>query len=242
VVFFALGWFTTVSQASCEGSCDCKFPSGYSYDLTKFSNTNGKMGPDENSFTYDWSLCPNYVSSSCVGLKTYVCQHAYGDQFPCADRITTWLERSEAGSGFFISFYSYYNNRERITDIEFICDKHAGNGGMLVGNPAESPMFHYHFSYVSRDACGKKSSKSSDDGGLLISGGWLFLILLFCVALIYVVVGVGWNLYKKKRGKDLLPHWPFWSSLPSLVFAGCCYFARGVSFAFAYLVSLTQRD
>eukprot|EP00041_Stephanoeca_diplocostata_P010566 m.168382 g.168382 ORF g.168382 m.168382 type:complete len:100 (-) comp18204_c1_seq2:209-508(-) len=49
------------------------------------------------------------------------------------------------------------------------------------------------------------------------SVGAILLLTVFGVGVLYVGIGVKLNKSKGLSGKELLPHWGFWSEVPSLV-------------------------
>eukprot|EP01028_Stygiella_incarcerata_P012982 TRINITY_DN81011_c0_g1_i1.p1 TRINITY_DN81011_c0_g1~~TRINITY_DN81011_c0_g1_i1.p1 ORF type:complete len:2123 (-),score=413.47 TRINITY_DN81011_c0_g1_i1:321-6689(-) len=60
-----------------------------------------------------------------------------------------------------------------------------------------------------------------------ISGGSIFLIVLACLIFLYLVIGVIVNLVRGKRGKEIIPNYSFWRSLPGLVADGYIFLCRG---------------
>jgi len=70
--------------------------------------------------------------------------------------------------------------------------------------------------------CGGHSG-GDDDGGL--AGGWIFIIVLGCVTIVYFAGGFAFNrFYRKEEGiTNQIPQYEFWSSLPGLVKDGCVY-------------------
>jgi len=55
-----------------------------------------------------------------------------------------------------------------------------------------------------------------------LTGGGIFLIILFSVAFVYFVVGIGYNAFVKHRsGIHLLPQAHFWIGLPLSAIEGC---------------------
>jgi len=145
-----------------------------------------------------------------------------------------WKPRTTGGdaSGFILHFNAGEDSRQ--SDIEFICDAGAGTGALTALTPAENPTHYYHLQWKSNLACpggdgdgdgGGDGGDGDDDGG--ISGGWIFIIILVCIAVLYVVGGV---IYKRvrteDRGIDMIPNKDFWFSLPLLVVAGHLYIWR----------------
>lgn len=57
-----------------------------------------------------------------------------------------------------------------------------------------------------------------------LSGGWTFIIIVFCFAFVYVVGGQLYLRYREeKTGVDACPNYEFWREIPSLVRDGCVF-------------------
>merc|ERR1712000_15107 len=79
-------------------------------------------------------------------------------------------------------------------------------------------LLYYQFSWNHHVACG-----TGCEGGFeLPSGGWdggsIFLLILFLMAVIYLLVGVLFLRFAKdKRGIEMIPNKDFWMDFPNLV-------------------------
>ena len=86
----------------------------------------------------------------------------------------------------------------------------------------------YEYLLQSKWACPGQVYVEPDSSNAL-SGGSIFLIIL--VSLLFAYFVVGWFICAYMNRKDRgygdvignIPHVTFWSKLPSLVFAGCCF-------------------
>jgi len=141
-----------------------------------------------------------------------------------------WSQRSAgADQGFKIQFSGGQDGR--MLDVEFICDKNGGTGQLQAATPTEQPEHFYHLSWTTKYACpggGDGDGKKGDgDDGPAISGGWIFIIILFSLLIIYFIAGVAYNKFRKDaHGVELIPNHEFWFALPGLVIAGNVYVYR----------------
>ena len=100
--------------------------------------------------------------------------------------------------------------------IDFTCSESAGAG---MPSYTMEVNLNYFFTWTTSAACPEGGSGS---GGLIgktgLSGGSIFLIILLCCVVIYLVAGI---VFKKVRmqahGVEMIPNIDFWSSLPGLV-------------------------
>lgn len=116
----------------------------------------------------------------------------------------------------------YYNNNAWSGAIELKC------GTSDLGSTADvevTPMLQFTFHLESGWAClDPKPPKSDDDNGGGLGGGGAFILILSLAVIFYVGGMVAFAYFKEdKRGRDLIPHAEFWSSIPGLVKEGCVF-------------------
>jgi len=100
-----------------------------------------------------------------------------------------------------------YNGGPAQMQINLLCDKSAGVGTPTVTSTANSD---FKFDWKTSVAC------SGGGGG--ITGGEVFLIILFCGAALYVIVGVIVNRFvRHMNGIEMLPNVAFWGGVFGLI-------------------------
>jgi hypothetical protein len=201
---------------------------------------------DTNGNTYFYNPCQNSgVTVTCTSSgNSAVCQKDTRNPARFHDCGTTnsvkWKARNAGeDQGFILDFSG--GEDQRMSDIEFICDKSQGGKGTFeAASPPESPTHDYHLTYRTTFACPTTGGDGGDGGGdggdggggPAISGGWIFIIILFSLIIIYIVGGMLYNRYRRDlRGVEMIPNHEFWFALPGLVIAGNVYVyqkARGL--------------
>lgn len=126
------------------------------------------------------------------------------------------------------------NNTKITTNVVFECDpnKHISVGNdTLVGKLVASKVVTdpkdqcmKNMTVLFSGACGTKPSTAAG-----LSGGSVILILFFVGVLLYLVGGVLLNHSNGARGWEMLPHYQFWSELPSLIVEGCVFFVKFIT-------------
>merc|ERR1711871_469646 len=76
---------------------------------------------------------------------------------------------------------------------------------------------------------------SGGGSGSGVSGGWIFIIVLFGVTILYCAIGFGVNFKKGEEGMDRIPQRDFWTKLPGYVKDGCMVTAACLSGSIARL-------
>jgi len=213
----------SVFGSSGVSGCTCKFSSGNTYTLNNFP-PDLVTAMDFDGSTYYYQPCTTIASTQCDGKSgAAICQRESG--FPiynsCGVFTTdcgSWNERAPAGSGFSALFQGGTVGRK--TEITFQCSQTAGSFTWA----SEQPQLFYHFNWLHPAACPTSSDGGSggDGGGLAI--GWIFIICLLVVMLLYVVGGVAFQrFYRHESGLDLIPQREFWFGLPFMVKDGHVY-------------------
>jgi len=235
-----------VLEVSSQASGDaCKGRVGnFVYDLTGLKDaTKGadQQTRDAGGNTYYYRPCQVLQETQCAiasDPSPAVCQKDTRKipQFHDCGSMNqvSWSARSQGeNTGFKIQFKG--GEEDRMSDVEFVCDHNANPGTFVTASPAENPTHFYHLIYTTKFACpqggdggdggGGGGGDGGDDGG--ISGGWIFIIILICLTVVYLVGGVLWNRFRRDlRGLEMIPNYHFWVALPGLVIAGNIYLWR----------------
>jgi len=235
-VLFSVAVFRINAQADCKGSIGSS-----SYDLSglaKAIGSNDVTTTDQAGNLYYFRPC-NAVTQAGCGQGTNppnpaTCQkdtrivpkfHSCG-----STGSVTWKPRTTGGDagGFILHFIN--GEEDRQSDVEFICDPQGGTGTLTAATPTEQPTHFYHLQWTSSLVCPGHSDGGGDGGGDDgggISGGWIFIIILLGLFVLYLIGGV---IYKRvrteDRGLDMIPNKDFWFGLPMMVVSGHIYLWR----------------
>jgi hypothetical protein len=98
---------------------------------------------------------------------------------------------------------------------------------------AENPTRHYNFQWKTNIVCpGGGNPTGGPAGGM--GGGWIFIIILICVSVVYVIGGIVFlKFVQKKEGSEIVPNKDFWMAIPGLVKVWSFYLLF-VSFCYSY--------
>ncbi|KAL6055247.1 mannose transmembrane transporter [Balamuthia mandrillaris] len=215
----------TYAQAN-PHSCQASFPSGFAYDFRN-AKALGEFKCSGNIYEFIFAPCAEVKNAKCqAGSAQTSCQKDTGMGIGALDQGNALKERDEAGTGFWIQFTGGYDKRSSL--IEFVCDKSMGKDKARFEclNPVEQPQFTYNFRFTSRFACPVSGPNSGGNNhrDFELTGGWIFLISLSGVVLVYLVGGVAYQKFRKREsGLHLLPNLEFWKTLPGYVKDGCVF-------------------
>ncbi|KAL6075066.1 Guanylate cyclase domain-containing protein [Balamuthia mandrillaris] len=175
-------------------------------------------------YEFIFAPCAEVKSAKCnAGSAQTACQKDTAMGIGALDQGKALKERAEAGTGFWIQFTGGYDRRASV--IEFVCDKAMGKDKARFEclNPVEQPQFTYNFRFTSRFACPVSGPIAGGDNDGL-AGGWIFLISLSGVVVVYLVGGVAYQKFgKRESGLHLVPNLEFWKALPGYVKDGCVF-------------------
>jgi uncharacterized membrane protein YgcG len=240
---------------ACKGSVGT-----YNYDLSKLAQavTTYQTCMDQNQNLYYFQPCQVLGLEDCKNTEPSpgACQRdtrrppQYHDLGSINTAVFSQLPNANADEGFLLTYTG--GEEDRLVDIQFICDKSVtGTGNLQCGNPSEQPGKHYHLIWRTSHACpstggdggdgsdgggdgsdgggdGSSGEKKKDDGG--ISGGWIFIIILSGLTVIYFVGGAIFNKFvRHKEGLEIIPNVEFWLALPGLVKDGILFTYRKIA-------------
>ncbi|XP_028418479.1 uncharacterized protein LOC114543748 isoform X2 [Dendronephthya gigantea] len=81
--------------------------------------------------------------------------------------------------------------------------------------------------YAPRRSASKIKKKANDDDSLSI--GTVILIIVFCLTALYIGIGVPYMKFVRgARGREIIPHYSYWSEIPSLAKDGCSYTLQAI--------------
>ncbi|XP_062522522.1 uncharacterized protein LOC134197252 [Corticium candelabrum] len=221
--------FVTTNDVKCkrQTSCSCEMSddSG-SIDLHPLVSGQSQDQPAfqllSNGYLYTYNPCTpvdyeNEVSTCTANDDPAVCQifsNGTGKGVRCGSQadVSFTAYKHEMTGVQEVNITYRGGQGTRFSTVTLKCDnnQHATSQFEFEG---ENPPGHYNFLLTSYYSCPRRSGKK-----LAISGGSIFLILLFVLLISYFVLGVLFQKYRRDAsGKELIPNYQFWSSLPGLV-------------------------
>jgi len=208
-----------------------KAKDGSVYNLDPLTIAGAYQGTEEGtSYTYFWNFCANYaaqISCSTMPPPASAVQVSSTDQCVNIGYTPATITDSASGpdKGVTITYVNNQDSRckggtiERTTVINVECAP--GSPTTLVGiSEPPSQVCWYIIAMKSQHACPTgKGSIGGKAGGL--SGGSVFLIIFFCGAAAYLLIGVvvKWRM-GASPGVEMVPNIEFWRSLPGLIMDG----------------------
>ncbi|GFO18248.1 cation-dependent mannose-6-phosphate receptor [Plakobranchus ocellatus] len=207
-------WLVVIALSSCARAaelaitscvyvqriCGCKTNKGM-INLKDFGPKGLSTGEGSSGQTFYWNPCRDFtlhsVTAACI-------QHfASGVSFDCGLNATVQSSVID-GKAVFHMESAYSANTSRKSEVACICAS-AGEKLKLI---SENPVGTYKYLMVSPV---------------------LFIVIhgrFACLICVYLVVGmIVQVVFRKARGREIIPHVNFWTSLPSLI-------ANGMHFTF----------
>jgi len=142
------------------------------------------------------------------------------------------LDYSEPVAGVVLTYGSKLcETSTRSLKITVKCDPDEVPGYLFEAGIIDLCSFTLEFISASGCPIEEEQSGGDDDSGpLAISIGWLLIILLFVVILLYIVFGslYKWKWKKEPFGINIIPNIEFWKELPWLVKDGILFTGRGI--------------
>mmetsp|Transcript_4538 Transcript_4538/g.11222 ORF Transcript_4538/g.11222 Transcript_4538/m.11222 type:complete len:263 (+) Transcript_4538:220-1008(+) len=212
-----------VSAIGDKVSCTYLSPAMYSFDYSSVDRNAGNpwTAKDPSGNEYSWHIC-----SEDQGLKgctsSAVCQQpASGDAKSCGKLDTQKYsvvgeDNGETVSVLYNDGTQCQDGTPRQTTITLKCGK---DPTQIVGSVAEDPAnkCFYLITMQGKELCATGSTPPKGGSDNSLSGGSIFLIILACSIVLYLIVGVGVKFQKyEARGIDLIPNLDFWRDLPFL--------------------------
>ncbi|KAL6076144.1 Autophagy-related protein 27 [Balamuthia mandrillaris] len=208
--------------------CKHTFSSGTTYDFSGAFAALGELSCfSTDGYRFVFAPCgivkepvcntPNPGQSTCqMGSEAY---YSYGIGTKTS---ASYSQELPGGRGFTLKLSG--GDGGRTSTIQFKCDRDS-KGTLTCGNPVESPTLNYNLIFTSKYACAVVPGQGGEGGGSsALAGGWIFIIVLGSVLLVYFVGGVLFQkFYKKESGLALIPNVEFWKMLPGLVKDGVMF-------------------
>jgi len=177
---------------------------GFDCGLTACSGAGKKAGACQS-----WGNFMDLQSEACTG-----------------NSIPTSIKGLDGGKGVTFEYNGgdQYQNNPRVTQINLVCDKAQDGWGTVVFDDSKQRDLLFVVTVTSTHAC-PGGGPAGDDEGL---GGWIFIIILVCFAVVYLVAGVIFNKVRGgASGVELVPNFAFWANLPGLIRDGALFIVRG---------------
>jgi len=215
--------------------CIVQAPDGTTYDLNSLSVISGSDPDDKNPnrWIYTLNLCKGvgFTCDRCL-LDSGYCQQSLDKRntYCVGASSTVSFVGKNGGAGVEAFFVSPPGTDGLVRKGKVIisCNPAASTPVKLdIHNPTN--VNSYEITFESVAACPAKAL-----GGL--SGGSVFLIIVLCATVVYLIGGVIFlGAVKGQRGKDMIPNLDFWSMVPGLV-------KDGVLFTIDKIKSATNRN
>jgi len=232
--FFLLS--STSLFVSVQSAVDCTFEDsgGRYFDLSKMENSTNGFSFVQSINTYIFGICrvpaicslidPNAASCLVYGTTSVVMGTLPSIKFAELPKTDP-----DYGNGVLVIYSqgTTCGSVDRNVTIKVRCDVAPGLG--VVINVAQTGVCAYAGTINSQFACPTAAPSHFDMG-------WIFVIIVVVVAVIYFAVGVTYKVFAQKVqfGLEAIPNIDFWKDLPSLVKDGCFFvfykvFRRGYS-------------
>jgi len=218
--------------ASSQSDCVAEVK-GKKYDLSPLRNNSGNYVIPKSA-TGKWTIyinvCGPLVSAPCPPPSSGCQQYTGGQISIGSDTARTYNPPNVPGkNGYGLTIQFTGGDGGRKMEIDFTCDPTAGVGAPTWVN--ENPALHYNFEWKSQYAC---PLGGTGKGGKL-SGGSIFLILVLCLTVTYIVGGVIVNKFvRHQNGIELLPNVEFWKGIFGLTKDGVLFVFRKITGRSAY--------
>jgi len=202
------------------------------YDLSPLTSSLGYSGKDSatpiNSYLFNFCGPVTAPKSPCgnAGDPPAAVQTTEGGNCVPTGRLPNYKVAYSASTGLSLTYDNpadrcAQNTIDRMTVINIKCD--ASVETFVVDTIAEDKTCEYVISGRSRYGCAKGSGGSGGSSGggkpegSKLSGGWVFIIILLSVSVLYFVVGglIKWR--TGATGVEMIPNHSFWTDLPALV-------------------------
>jgi len=214
-------------------------PSKKQYNLEALTKVGGDYTgtePNEAALIYFWNFCAKQTSGNCPS-ETPIAQMYQGT---CTALGYLPGVVSEQSNGVTITYVNNLDNKcgpaktvPRTTHLIVQCDASVAGTPTVVGI-SEPGECIYNINMKSKHACAIGGGSGGGSGGL--SGGWIFVIILLCGSVLYLLVGVvvKWKVMNTEPGTELIPNIDFWRDLPGLIKDGAVYVKNKLTGAAGY--------
>ncbi|GFO45589.1 cation-dependent mannose-6-phosphate receptor [Plakobranchus ocellatus] len=209
LVLFMILDHTEAKLTSCEyekDSCGCR--SNYGLISLKQFEKKPLTAIVEEGPVFAWSPCKDItvLSTTAASIESFPTSLLVLD---CGTHESTKTS-VENGNVVFSLEAEDKSRRSKITCICGIGDKYEFLSEDMEGD--------YEFQLTSKACCPPKNGKSS--GGL--STGTILVIVFFCAVVIYLIAGIFVQVgLKSAEGKERIPNFNFWTTIPGLIVDGC---------------------
>ncbi|GFR91450.1 cation-dependent mannose-6-phosphate receptor-like isoform X1 [Elysia marginata] len=223
-----------------KGPCRCEMNDGTgTVDISSLGNKDKTARfPDEYSYdgiSYAYNPCfPISKGGTCE--KSAACQKE-------SDTSYTDMGQQDSAVWTYTGYYpqvTYTSTSGRQTEILLICDPSFVNPQLTVIGELEPNKLSMNLwtNCACPNTCERVDPINSGSSAALTAGS-VMLIIFFSCLLTYLVIGILYNYNKKKAtGKELLPNYTFWATLPGLIKVLNKH--KGETLVILYLVRICQ--
>jgi hypothetical protein len=172
-------------------------------------------------------VCPYEISTGL--LDSVIAKYDGPTNTPAP--LVAMINSQDPDSGvkiFFENGEPYLNRIQKVT-LQLPCDELADPMARDMTVTENTVFGTFDFSYPTKWSCvGASTAPEPEDEG--ISGGWIFIIIVLCVAFLYTLIGCLWKSQKMgAAGMERSPNIDFWRTLPGLTRDGFVFTYRKLS-------------
>jgi len=206
---------TTCPPISGKPSCVCQHPDGV-IDLTPLANppTNGTPRftglEDPNHWFYSFNPCYKYSEQKCQNV--YICQSKPNE--PTEYNVATGDEQIRTNSDGKVYLF-YTGDSGRTVDVYLHCDQSVTSEPTVdATGDSTGVLYYYVFDLHSCHACPGGCSGGIEAG---IIGIVLIVLLIFGVAVYFIMGAIVLRVKYEATGTDLIINKAFWLDVPHLI-------------------------
>lgn len=214
-------WPQAVVSQQCtqEGPCKCSSSVG-TIDLSPITGSPAfKDFTDQvGTWKYSYSPCQPFSEGSGECQSVLVCQVNWDQSqtFPCGTVDSAVWGQNDKGNNIVTYTKTDKIGTVRTTIVTLNCDNTSSANSLVVQGEEPFKARTYTMTLTSRHCC--FNSEPGSTGSKALSGGTIVLIAFVVLVFVYILVGVAVQKgVRKATGKEMIPNYTFWSSVPGLI-------------------------
>ncbi|XP_041367793.1 uncharacterized protein LOC121382292 [Gigantopelta aegis] len=204
--------------------CACEMSAGR-IDLSPLANNDNtpkykdQLGQD--GWYYSWNPCNTFSQGTAGGCTSVAgCQTDQTSEYFSLGTQKSAVFINDVSTGALqLEYQASTSSPPRTLYVTLVCSNSSGSTLSVLG---ESPTGsgQYYMTLTSPNCCPGHGGGSS--GGLSV--GTIIVIVFFVVVLVYALGGLVFQIFvRKASGKEIMPNYDFWSSVPGLIESGAIF-------------------
>lgn len=221
--------FTADGQFTPELKADVCTSFPEKIDKFKGADWVGTDPSDPSHYKYTLTFCDVAKEAECGAKNGALCQYDESLSGVFVNSLASftaspapafaYIDPKDNAKGYQLTFtngdscWSGFSSKDRTVVLKFTCDSTKSERKFNIMEPEPC---NYEIDIASKFAC------AGGSGGEGLSGGAIFLIIVLCVSVVYVLTGciICVAKFGKPIGIEACPHKAFWCALPGLYIAG----------------------